>query len=199
MCNQCGIHAVYELTNKRKFCKNCFCRYLEKKVLNTIKKYSLLENAKKILVLCKSAKGNAVFSILERISQKNGIRLSKIRNEAPAGKNEIIALEDSLDDTAILVMLAMMSKNADFAATKPKIKRAISRRAARCIKPLYFCLDKEILLYAKVKGIKQGMQAEEKDSLKLRVASFINEMEKKHPEIKNAVVNSALEINALKK
>jgi len=199
MCKQCQEKPVYVLTNKRKFCEKCFCRYFEKKVFSAIRKYSLLDNAKRIYVLCTNLKGNTLFNILKKAGKKRGAEISKIKNEIPAKGYEKLALEDSLDDTAFLIMMEMIDKNPNFSIAKPEIIRRTQRGIARCIKPLYFCLDREIVLYAKIKGIKEKTNAKEKDIFKSKVIDFINLMEKKHPEIKNAIVNSALQINALKK
>ncbi len=194
MCHACKTNPVYELPNKRKFCEKCFCRYFEKKVLNTIRKYSLLDNTEKIFVVCKTARGKAIFNILSKIGKKRGMKISKIESEIPTKKYEKLAIEDSLDDAAFLVMLEMMNKSPDFSIAKPEITRRTKQGIARCIKPLYFCLDKEIYLYSKIKGIKGRMQTKEKNNLKLKAICFVNSMEKRHPEIKNAIVNSFLGI-----
>lgn len=191
MCHICEKNPVYELTNKRKFCKKCFCDYFEKKILKAIRKYSMLKDTKKIVVLCKSVKGQIIFSVLKDICKKNGMSISKTSREISMKKNEKIALEQSLDDEACLIIFEVIRKKPQFGLIGPKINS--------CIKPLYFCLDKEIQLYAKIKGMGGKIKVGEKGNLKSRVIDFVNSMEKRHPEIKNAIVNSALEINALKK
>jgi len=50
-------------------------------------------------------------------------------------------------------------------------------------------LDKEVLLYAKLRGLKFGdVEEKRKDNISL----FIDEMEKLHPEVKQAVIASYL-------
>jgi len=44
MCKQCEKNPVYEFTNKRKLCKNCFIRYFQKKVLYTIRKFKMAQS-----------------------------------------------------------------------------------------------------------------------------------------------------------
>jgi len=60
----------------------------------------------------------------------------------------------------------------------------------KSIKPLYLFLDKEVLLYAKLKGLKFIKKKQKKD----KISNFINELEKKHPEVKRAIVNSYLKL-----
>ena len=42
MCKQCEKNPVYEFTNKRKLCKNCFIDYFHKKILYTIRKFNMI-------------------------------------------------------------------------------------------------------------------------------------------------------------
>ncbi len=78
------------------------------------------------------------------------------------------------------------------------------------IKPLYLFLDKEVLLYAKLKKLKfrnikekntenkkfsvlktsKGYQEVSKDKINL----FLDDLEKKHPEVKQSVISSYLEL-----
>lgn len=51
--------------------------------------------------------------------------------------------------------------------------------------PLFLFLKKEVVLYAKLKGIKGKIK---KDSDKM--TQLLNKMEKKHPEVKNAMMQS---------
>jgi len=77
----------------------------------------------------------------------------------------------------------------------------------KIIKPLCLFLDREVLLYAKLNGLKfspsgvprdiskemptRGKEIKEKND---KVGKFINELEKKHPEIKHSIVKSYLEL-----
>jgi len=79
MCKQCQEKPVYELTNKRKFCKNCFCIYFEKKVFAAIRKYGMISENDRIAVACSGGKDSTVaLHILNRLAKKR--------------KQEIIAL-----------------------------------------------------------------------------------------------------------
>ena len=58
------------------------------------------------------------------------------------------------------------------------------------IKPLYLFSDKEILLYAKIRNLIFKPDKQKFDKIIL----FVNDLEKKHPEIKQAVLNSYLKL-----
>lgn len=58
----------------------------------------------------------------------------------------------------------------------------------KIIRPLYLFLDKEVLLYAKLNNLKFRKLKEKKNE----IGKFINSLEFKHPEIKNAVVKGVL-------
>lgn len=150
----------------------------------------MLNNTKKIFVIYPSIKGKIIFIILKKISEKNNIILSKVKKDSLIKRNEKIALEQSLDDEALLIVMNILNKSPKFDFIGPEIRINGSTH----IKPLYFCLDKEIELYAKINGTKGKAKTKEKGTLKLKVIDFISNMEKKHPEIKNAIVNAMLEI-----
>lgn len=56
------------------------------------------------------------------------------------------------------------------------------------IKPLYFFTDEEVLIYAKLKKLKYKKPKKRGDSC----IDFIDGLEKKHPEIKRAIIKSFL-------
>ncbi|MFH1585567.1 MAG: hypothetical protein ABIB79_02280, partial [archaeon] len=56
------------------------------------------------------------------------------------------------------------------------------------IKPLYLFTNKQVELYAKLKGLKYTKPKESKD----KISKFIDELEIKHPEVKRAVVGGYL-------
>lgn len=62
------------------------------------------------------------------------------------------------------------------------------------IKPLYLFLDEEVLLYAKLRGLKFKVN---RDKKKDEIVSFVDALEKKHPELRRAVVNSYLGLEGL--
>jgi len=124
-----------------------------------------------------SFKGIVLKNILEFLSQKIGFNLVK----SPGKRANKIAIDSSLDSEADKITHKLMEEDA-------KMKSAPLE--GKIIKPLYLFLDEEILLYAKIKKLKFKKIKEKKD----KISSFIDELEKKHPEVKRAIVNSILEL-----
>ena len=122
---------------------------------------------------------NAVLKyILKMLSEKSGIKITRL----PDKKATKIASDSSIDSEAAGIMTEIIKGKADFRKEKPG--------EGKTIKPLYLFLDEEILLYAKIKKLKFKNQKVRKT----KIMSFLNESEKKHPELKRAVVNSLLEM-----
>jgi len=84
-----------------------------------------------------------------------------------------------LDDAAIEIIYPL------FTNKKTSIKKS----------EFLFCLKKELELYSKFKKLKLNFI--EYNGLKLKVSEMLNELEKKHPEIKYSVVNAYLQIKPL--
>jgi uncharacterized protein (TIGR00269 family) len=264
MCKQCEIHAVYELTNKRKFCKRCFCNFFEKKVLNTIRKYKMISVDDKIAVACSGGKDStAALHILNRLARKRKqkiialavdegmqyrknllkslkqyCRKNKIELKIISFKKEYgfelqailekisklkltncyvcsiikrwllnkkarqlgvtkIATGHSLDDEAETVILNIMKGNPLLLAKLGAVSGIKQQeKFVQRVKPLYFCSSREVILYAKLQKLPLSLKAcpLRKDTFRIRIRNFLNEMEKQHPEIKNAIVNSLLQI-----
>ncbi len=183
MCNQCYKKPVYELTNKRKFCRKCFCGYIEKKVFHTIRRFKLIKQDEKIAALnAGDAKSAVAFYILERFAKQRRQKIVRIKNI----KGKKIVISNNLDDGAYLIVKCLMYGDLHSAKLSPVVnEKGITR-----VKPLYFCSDKEILLYAKLKKLPLRKQKKKND----KTRDFLDKMEKKHPELKNAIVNAFLDI-----
>ncbi len=188
MCRECEIKPVYELTNKRKFCDKCFCNYIEKKVFHTIRRFGMIKQGEKIVVLdSMDVKSSALFYILKKFAKERRQEICKIKEKDSKGKK--IAISDNLDDEAYLIVKCLMHGDLHSAKLAPVVnERGITR-----VKPLYFCSDKESILYAKLKKLPLRMNRQ-KENKKDKIRDFLDKMEKKHPELKNAIVNAFLEI-----
>jgi tRNA(Ile)-lysidine synthase TilS/MesJ len=66
-------------------------------------------------------------------------------------------------------------------------------KKSKIIKPLYLFLDEEIRLYAKLRNLQFKKIKEKKNKVEI----FIERFEKKHPEVKRAIVNSLLKLYGL--
>lgn len=183
MCKLCEINPVYEFTNKRKLCKRCFINYFNKKFLYTLRKYDLIKPGEKIYY---SPSNNVKEVVLERMLylflEKCQFNLLKVNKHKPSGKYKI-ALGECIDDQAKNIFSNLISQNSSKLNTfLPTYKNYI--------RPLYFFLEEEIALYAKLNDLKFKSVKNKKDKLD----SFLDELEKQHPEVKRAMVNSLLKI-----
>lgn len=94
-----------------------------------------------------------------------------------------IALASTTDSIANRIVHILIQGDAS------KLKQ-FSPTYKKTIEPLCLFLDKEVLLYAKLKKLKFKEQCKDDDE----ISKFINELEQKHPEIKRAVVNYWMKI-----
>ncbi len=130
--------------------------------------------------------------VLKMFEEKSRIKLIKLPSHLRSQMDNIInrkdiskiAIAQTTDLIAYKIINTILNKSAknlgDVAPTESKV-----------IKPLYLFLDKEVLLYAKIKKLKFEKIKEKEDE----IGKFINELEKKHPEVKRAVVKGCLKID----
>lgn len=186
MCKICEIKPVYEFTNKRKLCKTCFIRWFEKKFLYTIRRFEMIKKGETIGYFKKNDFRSVVLEeLLKMFTKKSPIKLVKISQK----KNTInkIAISETTDTQATEIIKIIIKDNSQ----KLQKNIPISKKE---IKPLYLFLDKEVLLYAKLKKLKFKKSIKQKKDI---ISEFINELEKKHPEIKRAIIKSNLKLNKL--
>ena len=181
MCKLCESQPVYEFTNQRKLCRVCFVRWFEKKFLYTVRRFGMIGRED---VLAYENKGDfrgvVLENLLKMFSERSLVKVIKLPSNKSFTKK---ALGDTLDITSDRIIKDVV---------KGKIKDLENVRAVdgKVIRPLYLFLDQEILLYAQIKKLKFKKSKETKD----KWYSFIESLEKKHPEIKRAIVNSYLEL-----
>tara|TARA_Y100000310_G_C20497698_1_gene722367 strand:+ start:391 stop:930 length:540 start_codon:yes stop_codon:yes gene_type:complete len=176
MCKNCEKNPVYEFTNKRKLCKQCFVRYFHKKFLYTIRKFGMIKRDETIYFKSSGTLRDSVLEeLLDYFSERTGIEIVKAKR-----KGCKLAVSDSLDVTSLAFIGQTFGKN------KEDLLPVVKTR----IKPLYLFLDKEVLIYAKILKLKFKKDKEKQDNLKI----FVDGLEKNHPEVKRAIVNSYLEL-----
>ena len=181
MCKQCETKPVYEFTNQRKLCKNCFIKYFQKKVLYTIRKFKMIKRDDVIgYENNKGFRGVVLEDVLKMFSKKAMVELVKMPTKKKVNK---IAVASTIDLESNEIVNEIIKGNLK------KFKK-IKPVEGKSIKPLYLFLDKEVSLYANLKDLKFIKKKQKKD----KILEFVDELEKKHPEIKRAVVNSYLKI-----
>ena len=196
MCHLCNTKPVYEFTNQRKLCKTCFVHWFEKKFLYINRKFNLIQKGDVIFI----KKGNGYqYAVLKYLLEKFEDKLMiKINNK----KSNKTALTSTIDYEANEMIDVLINKDISKLSKLKPINN-------RIIKPLYLFTDEEVLIYTKIKRLrftpkgvpssnkKKGISEEGKEK-KTEISEFIDKLEKKHPEVKRAVVNSYLKLNTLK-
>lgn len=123
--------------------------------------------------------------LLKKFEVKGGIELIKIEKGKKPKKKFKLANPTTSDITS-LKLIAGLAKN--------KIAKEMYLLAPvekHMIKPLYLFLNKEVKLYADLLGLKYKKSGFKVNS---KFLDFINQMEKKHPELKYSIVKSYLEL-----
>ncbi len=182
MCKLCQEKPVYEFTNQRKLCKNCFIEYFQKKFLYTIRKFNLIKQGEKIGY----KKG---LNVNDVVLKEMLIFLSKKSNfillEMPKKNIDKLAISECIDSESNKILDKLI--NSDISKLKDNLPYI---KEKKIIKPLYLFLQQEITLFAELKRLKFNKPKFKKD----RISQFIDEFEKPHPEVKRAVINSLLKI-----
>lgn len=185
MCKQCEKNPVYEFTNKRKLCKNCFVNYFHKKVFYIIRKFKMVNHQEIIGYENKKDFREVVLEeVLKKFSEKFIITLVKLPSKKKIDKKAIASTIDLESEKIIHALIKGKTSELKQVSPIEKIKKSIT------IKPLYLFLDKEVLLYAKIKKLKFKKTNPKKDN----ITKFVDNLEEKHPEVKRAIVNSYLEL-----
>ncbi len=194
MCKQCEIKPVYEFTNKRKLCGSCFVRYFHKKVLYTIRRFGMIPKGS---VVGYDGDDAVLEDVLEMFGEKAIVKVKSFSmrgvaygdNSIKAERHDKVWRGAKIDLIAISSTLDSESDKIIHELIKGDIKKLKSGPVeGNVIKPLYLFLDEEVKLYAKLRGLKYSQAKKKGDSIGL----FVEDMEKKHPELKRAVVNGWL-------
>lgn len=210
MCKLCSIKPVYEFNNKRKICSSCFINWFQKKFLYTLRVFNMVKSGD---IICYK-KGNsfrevALEDVLKMYAEKGHVRLVKINKD----KNSDWTLSQSSIKKKLLMSKELTDDSCNLASNNNRLRIAIPLTSdtethevinemfnsklkehkpvnGKIIMPLYLFLDKEVKLYAKLRGLKFKQEKEKKNSL----TGFVNDLEIKHPELKQAVVSGMLKM-----
>lgn len=119
---------VYTLPNGKTLGPGDFCRYFEKKVLYTVRKFDMSREAK-----------------IKKNKSINSKVLYHLYNQFGFLKNDskITALDDSTDDIATAMMGSwFVNKSVD-----------LSPKSSRIIRPLFLITEQEIMIYASLRHL----------------------------------------------
>lgn len=174
------MNYVYEFTNKRKLTKAEFLKWFQKKVLYTIRKFKMIKNGDIIVYENKGDfRGIVLEDVLKMFAEKANVKLVKNKSNKFTKR----AIPSTIDFTSYTLI-------RDFIKGDAKKTKELVPISGKLIRPLYLFLDKEVLLYAKLKNLKFKKSLEKKD----KISSFIDNLEIKHPEIKQAIIKGYLEL-----
>ena len=172
---------VYEFTNKRKLTKREFIQWFQKKFLYIIRKFKMIKKEDLIgYENKKDFRGVVLEDLMKMFAEKSPVEIIKLPTQKKISKKAILATTDTEANKIIYSLI------------KGKVSelKKISPVEGKNIKPLYLFLDKEVLLYAKLMNLKFKKIKEKKDTISL----FIEELETKHPEIKNSIISGYLKL-----
>ncbi|MFW6233086.1 MAG: hypothetical protein ACOC3Z_00310 [Nanoarchaeota archaeon] len=184
MCKKCETDPVYEFTNKKKLCKICFIKWFEKKFLYTIRKFEMIKKQDIIGYYKKDDYKRIVLEeLLKMFTQKSEIKIINLLKN-PKSKITKIATPETTDKEAKKIIKIIITNKSKKLENELPINK-------KNIKPLYLFLEKEIFLYAKLKNFNfKKIKSKENE----KISNLINKLEKKHPEVKRAIINSLLKI-----
>jgi len=173
---------VYEFTNKRKVTKKEFIYWFEKKFLYTIRKFHMIKKGDVIAYENKSDfRGVVLEHLLKMFSEKAPVKIVKSGNSK--GKYTKKAITATTDTEADKMTHVLVKGNVNALNELKPVNNNV-------IKPLFLFLDKEVMLYCRLMNLKCKTRIEKKD----RLGKFVDDMEKKHPEIKHSIIKSYLEL-----
>jgi len=118
--------------------------------------------------------------VLKMFSKKAMVKLVKLPSKKKTTKKAIPSTIDSESDKIIHELIKGNFQNLE----------DINPINGKIIKPLYLFLDKEVLLYAELKNLKFSKAKKRADS----ISNFVDELEKKHLEVKWAVVKGMMDV-----
>ncbi|UCD21268.1 MAG: hypothetical protein JSW08_01860 [archaeon] len=166
---------VFTLQNGKRLNEKEFCSYFEKKVFSTIRKHKLIGRKDKIKV-----QNKILLFILTKFCNLYNIQKPSLKPKTFTK----LSISDNLDTGSEFVLSSLMKNNFSFNKIKP--------RSGKIIKPFFFCSEKEIQLYSKLKRIPY------KSEKKSDISKWLDELEKRQKGIKNSIISSLIKIQKIK-
>lgn len=187
-----GDYRTNLLKDSEKFCSSL---KVPLKVFSFKKEFGFNLGDKKIQNKIKKMKLSncAVCSILKRWL---------MNKKAKEMKLDVIATAHSLDDEAENILLNIFKGNSELLAKLgPKAGTQETKAFVQRVKSFYLCSTKEIILYAQLKKLPipkgKAICPARGETFRIEIRNFLDEMNEKHVEIKNAIVNSFLKLMPL--
>jgi hypothetical protein len=178
MCKKCETNPVYEFTNKRKLCDRCYLQWFRKRFLYTFRKFEVNSRDTYFYIKPRNELNTIVIKDLFEYFKE------KLKYSFTQKKSYVKILPNTLDDTSFnLINEIFLGEIKNW-----KKEKAFEKDF---FKPLYLFLEKEVLIYARIRKLKYKKE----EKVKSNIFHLIQNLEKNHPEIKHSIVNSFLSIN----
>jgi len=172
-----------------KVCRDCFLKIVEKRVRKDVRVNGYFQDVKKILILDDGTENSAVCSyfakeltgyskigfISKRIKSANGLSWEEISKMIREEKVDRMILPWNAEQESEFLLKGMVSK------------KGFVRDDTRIIKLLKHLSQKEVLLFAKIKGLRHRKDSEPYDR---KINRFLGELEKGSPDIRFALISS---------
>lgn len=215
LCTQCKNPEKEVVINLRyngmHLCKRCFVEYFEHRIRKTIRKYSMINANEKIGVEI-STKSNsaALLYFLKKFSDKRKISIIAIIDEIENDLIKILKtlnieyfelekqklLELNLDKIAVGNNLDDEAGYALMNFLKGDIKIEENLYPIPIIKPLMFCPEKEVNLYAKINFPEINFESYYENQNK-KFKEIINLLSENHPTVSFQIVKSNEELKRI--
>jgi hypothetical protein len=122
-------------------------------------------------------RGVVLEELFNILIEKAPIEIVKLPTKKKVSKKAIASTKDIESDKIINILIKKDVKELN----------ELSPVKGKVIKPLYLFLDKEVLLYAKLKKLKFKKLDKSKETI-------VGLLEKKHPEIRHSIIQGYLEL-----
>jgi len=177
---------VYKFTNGRQVTKREFIKWFQKKFLYTMRKFKMVSEGDRIVYPKADDVGSVVLDdLLQMFAEKAPVEVESLFWNKMKKKDKVALAYTSDTITRLFLITILYSK-----ASKLRNCCGPVSKNKKTIMPLYLFLDKEVLLYCKLKGLKCVKSKIKKD----KISKFIDKLEDKHPELKHSVVQTYLEL-----
>ena len=110
-----------------------------------------------------------------------------------AREYDVLVTGHNLDDEAQAVVMNLVKNNLlALQRAGPKTGVTTSKKFTERVKPLYFCLEKEVMVYAFINNLTTEFNEcpNVNKAFRLRIRDMLNEIELKMPGTKKNIVNS---------
>jgi hypothetical protein len=184
MCKLCETKPVYEFSNGRSVCARCFLNWFGKKFFYTIRKFEMIGRGESVGYKSSGDFRGAVLEHMLKVwTERAGVELHN-------NKGNRIAISVTSDLESYEIINSLIKGKAKKGGPVEGAPKGVPFSKGKIIKPLYLFRDEEVLLFAKLRRLRYKKTKENGN----KISEFVDELEKKHPEVKHSIISSWLKI-----